>query len=172
MNLKKSETYARVLFEEDSSLDFFESLNAYTNIFKEEDSFMSFFSSPHLKFEQKKEILDQALKSAPALLKNFFVVLVKNKAFPLLLEIQEMYQKLWNDKNKCCSALVFTSQALTEQEKTNLKRQLEDFFNKKIVLQEKEDKNLIAGLKVDVEGYVFQANTNHFLKKFEQSGGF
>ena len=172
MKFKKSETYARVLFEEDSSPEFFQLFKAYTQLFTESAHVFEFFSSPHLKLGEKQQVLDQALKQAPALLKNFFTVLLKNKAFSLLPDIKENYQKLWNDKNKTCTALVFRSQALTEEEKTNLKSQLENFFNKKIVLQEKEDKSLIAGLKIDVEGYMFQASTSHFLKKFEKSGGF
>lgn len=172
MKFKKSEAYAGVLFEEDSSSEFFKQFKAYIEVFIEEDSIFRFFSSPHLKFEEKKEILDQALKEAPALLKSFFKVLLKNKAFSFLPEIGKNYEKLWNEKNKQCEALVFRSHALTEEEKTNLKQQLEKFFNKKIALKEKEDKSLIAGLKVNVEGYVFQAGTSHFLKKFEQSGGF
>lgn len=170
--MKKSENYARVLFEEDSSPEFFQFFTNYGELFIEDEVVFSFFCSPHLKFEQKKEILDQALSQAPELLKNFFTVLLKNKRFSLLPEIKSQYQKLWNEKNKQAEALVFRATALTEEEKINLKKQLESFFNKKIDLREKEDKSLIAGLKVDVEGYVFQANTGHFLKKFEQSGGF
>ena len=172
MKFKKSATYARVLFEEDSSPDFLELFKAYVEVFTESADVFGFFCSPHLKLDQKKEVLDLALKTAPALLKSFFRVLLKNKAFSLLPEIQKNYQKLWDDKNKRCSALVSSSQPLTELEKSNLKQQLEKFFNKKIILEEKEDKSLIGGLKVDVEGCLFQANTSYFLKKFEQSGGF
>jgi len=172
LKLKKSAVYAKVLFEEDSSLDFLKKLKAYIKIFTEDLSVFSFFNSPLISFEEKTGVLDQALKQAPALLKSFFKVLLKNKSFFLLSEIQENFQELWNDKNKLCPALVFRSQALTEREKADLKDSLKNFFNKKIVLQEKEDKSLIAGLKVFAGGYIFKGNTSHFLKKFKQSGGF
>ena len=172
MNYKKSETYAKVLFEEDSSPEFAEQLKNYSLLFKEEPKVFRFFSLPHLSLEEKQKLLDQALKSTPSLLQNFFRVLLRNKSFSLLPEIQKSYQKLWNDQNKRAVAWVSSTQSLTEEEKSLLKQQLETFFNKKIELKEKEDKSLIAGLKVDIEGYVFEANTSHFLNKFEKSGGF
>ena len=171
MNLKKSRVYAQVLFEEDSSPEFLKYLKTYSDILTEEDSIFSFFLSLSIPLKEKLRLLDQALKPAPQLLKRFFTVLLNNKSFFLLSEIVKNYQNLLDEKNNQLRAVVFSAQNLNEAEKSALKKALESFFNKKIELQEKEDKNLIAGLRVDVEGYVFQANTRQFLKNFEKPGG-
>ena len=171
MNFKKSRAYAQVLFEEDSSPEFLKYLKACSDILTKEDSIFSFFLSLSVPLKEKLRILDQALKPAPRLLKRFFTVLLNNKSFFLLPEIVKNCQKLLDEKNNQLKAVVFSAQKLDEKEKSALKKALEGFFNKKIEFQEKEDKNLIAGLQVDVEGCVFQANTRQFLKNFEKSGG-
>jgi len=126
LKFKKSETYARVLFEEDSSTEFFDFFKNYVEVFTEDNSVFDFFNSPYLKFEQKKEVLDLALKQAPELLKSFFKVLLKNKSFSLLLDIKKNYEKLWNEKKTNLENLytsLFQKLKTKEQNQQALKQQ-------------------------------------------------
>ncbi|MBC6415040.1 MAG: F0F1 ATP synthase subunit delta [Bdellovibrionales bacterium] len=170
MKSKKSYIYAQVLFEEDSSLEFLKHVKIYSDILLE-SSISSFFFSLFIPLREKQKLLEQALSSAPPLLVRFFTVLLKNKSFPLLSEIVKKYQELIERKNNRTQALVYSPKKLGEREKLSLKQALEGIFSKKIEIQEKEDKSLIAGLLVDVEGYMFESNIKQFLKKFEKTGG-
>ena len=94
-----------------------------------------------------------------------------NKSFSLLSQIVSAYQKLMEDKNQLYSGTVFSPSLVSEEQKQQLEKSLQKFFNKKIELQLKEDKTLIGGLYIDVGGYIFNSTVKRQLKHFKSSGG-
>ena len=167
---KKSWAYAQSLFETDSNPELFSQLKSLSDIFTQ-PKHMDFFTSFTVPSEEKKKLLEQALKNNHPLLKNFFLVLLVNKSFSLLSQIVSAYQKLMEDKNQLCSGTVFSPSPVSEEQKQQLEKSLQKFFNKKIELQFKEDKTLIGGLYIDVGGYIFNSTVKHQLKHFKSSGG-
>ncbi|MCY4321708.1 MAG: ATP synthase F1 subunit delta [Bdellovibrionaceae bacterium] len=170
MNKRKSEVYARALFELDSGSEFLKNLNFFSNIFIEKKSF-SFFLSLGIPLSEKKKFLIESLKKAPSLLKNFFLVLLDNKGFSFLPEIVKIYQDLLDDKNKICRGLIFSPQKPSQKEKEQIEKLLGKFFNKTVVLEAKEDKKLIAGFLVSAGGYMFKGTSAQYLRNFEKLGG-
>ena len=86
-------------------------------------------------------------------------------------EIVKTYQKLLDDKNKICRGLIFSPQKPSLREKEEIENLLGQFFNKTVALESKEDKRLIAGFLVDIEGYIFEGTSARYLKNFEKLGG-
>ena len=111
------------------------------------------------------------LKTAPALLRNFFFVLLENKKFSLLPEILKIYQELLDEKSKICRGLIFSPQTIDSGTKAEIEKLLGSFFNKTVALELKEDKKLIAGFLVDIGGYIFKGASEQYLKNFEKLGG-
>ena len=165
---KGSETYARALFELDSSEEFSKNLQSFSSTFMEPKVFQ-FFLSLNVPLSEKKKVLSQSLKPAPILLKNFFFILLDNKKFSFLPEIMTLYQELLDEKNQICRGLIFGPKQPAEKEK--IEKLLGLFFNKTVFLEPKEDKKLIAGFLVDVGGYIFKGTSRHYLKNFEKLGG-
>ena len=167
---RKSEIYARVLVELDSSLEFLKSLQSFSEVFMEKKVFQ-FFLSLNIPFFEKKKVLTESLKTAPPELKNFFFILLDNKKFYLLPDIVKTYQELLDEKNKICRGLIFSPQKPSEEEKEKIEKLLGKFFNKTVALEPKEDKKLIAGFLVDVGGYIFKGTSEQYLKNFKKLGG-
>ena len=170
MKPRNSETYAKALFELDSRPEFFENLQGFAEIFLEQKLFQ-FFLSQSVPLLEKKNLLTASLKSAPALLKNFFLILLDNKKFSLLPDILGTYQELLDEKNGICRGWIFSSQKPEPKEKEKVEKFLGQFFNKTVALEPKEDKKLIAGFLVNVGGYIFKGTSEQYLKNFEKLGG-
>ena len=170
MRKTTSQTYARALFELDSSKDFASQLKNFSDIFRDPKTFQ-FFLSVSVPLTAKRKVLTESLKTAPAFLRNFFYILLENKKFSCLPEIVENYQKLLDEKNKICRGLIFSSKKPAGEEKKKVEKVLSQFFNKTVALEPKEDKKLIAGFLVNVEGYIFKGTSRQYLKNFEKLGG-
>ena len=167
---KKSEIYAKALFELDSSSELLKTLHSFSEILKEEQ-FFSFFISASVSLEEKKGALAGVLSSCPSIFKNFFFVLLDNKAFSLFHEVAQIYQELFDEKNQICRGWIISPQKPEKEEKEEIEKLLAQFFNKKVALELKEDKKLIAGFLVDIGGYIFKGTSEQYLKNFEKLGG-
>lgn len=168
---KKSQTYARALFESSPDPKTLSYLKSLLDIWNKEKAAMDFFVSKLIPLSEKKKLLQQILKSSPPALKNFFFVLLDNQAFSLLPEILLAYQNLQDEKEKTCRGLLYSSELLSEAKRRELEESLEKFFNKKIELTQKEDKNLIGGFSINVGGYSLNSTVKQELKRFKTSGG-
>lgn len=169
MNSKKSQIYAQALFELESKRETFQALKELSDLFQPQ-RVLDFFLSFTIPKEDKKELLGQVLRQSPVLLKNFFYVLLDNKAFSLLPQIVSVYQNLLEDKEKVCTGFIYSPNPLLEKEKQDIEKVLEKFFNKKIDLEWKEDKSLIGGFYVQAGGFLFDSTVKQQLKQFKMKG--
>lgn len=163
---KKSQTYAQALSELSSDTSLLTSLKQLCEIFTEQ-KIMAFFLSRVVSVENKKKLIASVLKSAPSELKNFFFILLEGQAFVLLPQIVLAFQKLKDKQNRICRGFLFSPHPLLKDQKQKLEDGLQKFFNKKIELQQKEDKNLIGGFLIDVGGFSFNNTVLQDLKRFQ-----
>lgn len=169
MVFKKSQVYAQALFELEASGKILKPLKELSSLFHSPE-FLDFFLSFTISQKDKKKLLEKILKSAPLLLKNFFYVVLDNRAFQILPEIVEAYQKLLEEKEKTCTGLIYSSQPLSLDQKQEVEKSLEKFFNKKLDLKQKEDKSLIGGFYIQVGGFLFDSTVKQQLKQFKRKG--
>lgn len=167
---KKSQTYAQALFELESKQELFNRLQGLSNVFTEPD-IMDFFLSYTVSRKSKKEILNRILKRDTPLLKNFFFVLLDNRAFSFLPQIVSAYKMLLEEKSNFCTGTIYSSSPLPLEQRKDIKKQLQKFFNKKLALNQKEDKNLVGGLYIKAGGFIFDSTVKQYLKQFKNSGG-
>lgn len=167
---KKSQTYAQALFELESSKELSRQLEALSDIFKAPEV-LDFFLSFTVSKEDKKHILNSALKQTSPLLKNFFLVLLDNRAFSLLPQIASAYRKLMEEKDNLCTGTIYSLHPVSIEQKKEIEKQLQKFFNKKLALNQKEDKSLLGGLYIKAGGFIFNNTVKHHLKQFKTSGG-
>ena len=167
---KKSQTYGQALFECESSQELLYQLETLSRIFTQPEV-LGFFLSFTVPMTDKKRLLDKSLKHSLLLLKFFFCVLLDNRAFSLLPQIVESYQKLMDEKDNICRGTLFSPYPVSEEQKRGLEKLLQKFFNKRIELHQKENKKLVGGLSIDVGGYVFDSTVKYQLERFQTSGG-
>lgn len=102
-------------------------------------------------------------------LKNFLKLLFKNNQLKILPRILENFGKLYKDDLKILEANIYTPQKLNEKELNLLKKEIERRYQSpKIILNEIIDKNLIGGLKLQIEDEIIDASLKNLLFKLEK----
>ena len=166
---KKSQVYAQALFELESGWKMLKSLKELSNFFHSAEV-LDFFLSFAISKKDKKGLLEKTLKQSPPLLKNFFYVLLDNRAFQLLPQIVSAYQNLLEEKERVCTGIIYSSYPISLKQKQDMEKYLEKFFNKKVDLKPKEDKSLIGGFYIQVGGFLFDSTVKQQLKQFKMKG--
>ena len=167
---RRSQNYGQALFESEASEEMFKQLREISGIFMEPE-IMDFFLSFTVSKENKKNILHNSLKHSSPLLKNFFLILLDNKAFSLLPQIVSAYGKLVEERDNVCTGTVYSPHPLSKEQTKDIKNLLQRFFNKRLELNQKEDRSLIGGVYVEAGDYVFDGTVKYYLKHFKTSGG-
>ena len=162
---KKSQTYAKALFEIESSPELLKHLKKLSQALTQKE-ILNFFLSVTISFKDKKEILEQTLKAFPTKIKNFLFILLESKNMVLLPQIVQAYQSFLDEKNEICRGTVFSPHSLSGDQKNQLEEALQKFFNKKIELQQKEDKTLLGGVLIEAGGFIFNSTIQKQIQRF------
>lgn len=113
-------------------------------------------------------IKDQSSDDIHKILKTYIAFLSRKKALGKIKEIIEKFEKIENNMDGTISALLTTSDELTEKEKEEIIHALKKEMNvKKVILNEKIDKKLIAGWKIRTENYLIDGSTRGRLNKLQ-----
>ncbi len=111
-------------------------------------------ASPKIKKLDKIGFLTSLTKNKNELLESFLSVLIDNKKIYYMDSIFDLYQEMVLNNNNITIATIDTAFALTDQQKKSLQNYLEKKHNKKIQIDEKIDKSLLAGIKISVDNKV------------------
>ena len=166
---KRSQIYAQALFELKAGSELAEQLKIFSEAFQSSE-IMGFFLSFTVSEENKKQVLKSVFKPANPLLKNLLFALLDNKAFFLLPEIAWAYGQLMDEKEGLCRGLLYSPYPVSAEEKQDIEKHLQKFFNKKLALDQKEDKSLIGGIYIEAGGFVFNGTVKNQLRQFKVKG--
>ena len=111
-------------------------------------------ASPKIKKLDKIGFLTSLTNNKNELLESFLSVLIDNKKIYYMDSIFDLYQEMVLNNNNITIATIDTAFALTDQQKKSLQNYLEKKHNKKIQIDEKIDKSLLAGIKISVDNKV------------------
>lgn len=142
--------YAKAIFSlapsEEVLKDHLEVLETLASTLKKHPEIFQFFSSPQIDKSLKQDVLEKSLKTRidPLLLQSLFLLLEK-RHFTLLPEITRTYHQLVAEKFGILEALLVTAIPLEANERDALINKLQDFYQKKITVNEKVDPHLIGG---------------------------
>lgn len=119
----------------------------------------------------KKEVFDKLLFSFN--LGNFFSdlvnLLIKHNRISLLPEVLDNIIKIYKNDNNIMEFNVISSDKLTENRLNLIKTFLSNKTQKYIIIKEKIDPNLIAGLKIYSDEFEWQNSIRHRLNLLERS---
>lgn len=103
------------------------------------------------KSEQKNLFAEIAEKQIASLWKNFFYVLIDDQQLFLLSYVLSSLQKKLETSIGLQRGEVFSVLKLTEQQMDKLNQLFRKLLNKKILLENKIDMQLIGGLRVEID---------------------
>ncbi len=150
-----SNRYAESLFLESQDkkaiLSYLEDLS---KIYEMTD-FKSMMNSPRIKNEEKLSVIYEILKPNE-LFERFLNLLVKEERFSLIGEIAEKYEEMFDRENKILNVLISSSLKLSEEDISKILEKYKGLYQaNEVTYKEVIDKSLIGGVKVTVNGVVY-----------------
>lgn len=119
---------------------------------------------PNVLKDEKKALLKK-LVSGHRLILNFMMVLVDKNRTHLMDEIISDYNELANQALGIVGGIVNSAAVLTDQQKKEVEKMLEEKLNQRVSLTYVVDASLLAGLRIEISGRVFD---NTALGKLER----
>ncbi len=161
--------YAKALFElSEKTLDkkdIFELLKSSLDIFSD-DEISEFLSSPTIPKDDKKKVIGKSFSKG--LYRDFLYVLIDNSRILDLKDIKDDYESLLLDYLNKMNVLVYSKERLDDSYLSKLKEELEKKFNKELVLVNKIDESIKAGIRIEYESKVLDLSVNTRLEKLKK----
>lgn len=133
-----------------------------------------FFNSPGISKDEKKEFLKKlfAGKINEKLL-NLLFLLIDNKRFNILSEIQNQLSKLVNKSRGTVTAEVYSAVDIDTNTLEKLKQSIANTIghNEKVEVESKIERSLIGGIKVKINDLVYDGSIKGRLESLKQKLG-
>jgi ATP synthase F1 delta subunit len=149
-----------------------EELKAFVFLYNNYRSdFYKLMSNPVFIYIEKKRFILSVVKrySMSDLLKNFLLVLIKRNRIYLLPLIKNEYIKDMDNINGKIRVKIIISKVLTKAIFTKLILKLKILLGKQIIPEVSYNENILAGIKINIYGLVFDCTVknqlNNFIKK-------
>jgi F-type H+-transporting ATPase subunit delta len=130
----------------------------------------SFLSSPILKDEKKKDILNALFADKVSNdTSEFLNFVLEKKRVEILPDIVRRFNEIRDQKLGIANAVISTATEMDESSKGLLKTQIEAFTNKKLRVNFKTDESIIGGFTVKVSDKVIDASLRNQLAKLKKT---
>lgn len=145
-----------------------ENLKFFSWILKKNPDLYSFLNSPFNTFKGKEQalnnIFDEVIVSEVRL---FIKMLINNNMLANLKEIRKIYDELIDKDENILEAKIYTPFKLTDKQLSAIKESFHKKTNKQIVAKEYIDKSLIAGLKIIIDGTLYEYSISSQLESIK-----
>ena len=168
-----SKEYAEALFElalQDGNTEAVsDALDEIREVMANQPEFMDLLKSPAVPREVRTHALDECFgdRMPPTALALLRMMCVKGHMGQLEKMIAEFGQ-LNREHQGVAMARVISAVALSEKERDQLKQGLEAKFGKKVELQCSQDRSLLGGLRVEIEGRVIDGSIRNKLQQIKE----
>ena len=148
-----ADRYAQALFEvgeeTQTTSELYQELKQLVDILNENKDLYNFLKSPLIGREDKKNVMnnifeDQLSKN----MNNFLKIVIDKDRMSAIVNIQESYKNLLNDKNNILEGTVITAVALNEKEIKDLEKNLSTKYNKNVTLTDVVDETILGAVLV------------------------
>ena len=145
-----------------------ENLKFFSWILKKNPDLYSFLNSPFNTFKDKEQalnnIFDEVIVSEVRL---FIKMLINNNMLANLKEIRKIYDELIDKDENILEAKIYTPFKLSDKQLSAIKDSFHKKTNKQIVAKEYIDKSLIAGLKIIIDGTLYEYSISSQLESIK-----
>ncbi len=172
---KAAREYAKALY---GSLNSFHEKEAALSLLKGLSTAMSVDSklidqikSKSLSIHSIKATIKVLLENfgASMTLKNFFNLLIDKGRMELVPDLAKDFEKLMDKENGVIKGLVKSALPLKSESKIELERKFSKKMEKKVTLTYKQDEKVVAGVKVEIDAFIFDDTVETHIKKIKES---
>lgn len=167
--------YAKALLElaqaKQQQAAFGRALQDFVEMLQQNDELSQMIYGKLMSASDKKKLIGQLLAKdgAPQEIQNFIFLVLDKGREASLPEFLAAYMDLCDEADGVRQVLVHTAVPLAEKEAAALEAALATKLNAKIRLKAQVDKNLIGGLKVQIDDTVYDASLSQQLRALKES---
>ena len=170
---KAGDLYGQSLYdlaaEENLTDDILGEMEAVKGIFKENPDYVTLLSEPSVPRNERLQMVDEALGgSLETYHLNFIKILIEKGLLREYTACYKRFRKSYNEEHGIADATVTTAVALTDDQLGHLKEKLEKISGKKVLLNQKTDPGLLGGVRVDLEGQLFDGSVRGRLSELRK----
>ena len=143
----------------------------FLKIFNESKDLRTSLTHPNIRRKQRKSIIDDVLAncSYDQLFANFLRLVVDRGRMGYYPKIVASFIGLRDEADGRLRGVVYSATQLSSSQRGRLKEKLEEKLGHEVIIEERIDESLIGGLRVEVEGRVFDGTVKHHLEKIRES---
>ena len=158
-----AKTYAESLFslavEENKVNSYADDMRVVYAVFQEDSNSVSFFSHVLIQDDVKFDLIDKSFKGQinPYVV-NFLKLLIQKRRFRYILDICKNFQKMCNKYLGIEEGIIYTGFTLSDAEVASVENAISKKENNTIQLRQVIDRNLIGGIKIQIENRVYDGS--------------
>jgi len=112
------------------------------------------------------ELAEENPKNISKITKEFYLYLLKQKKIKTLPFIYEELEKILKEKEGATEIEVEAARSLTDGQKERIKSV---FKNEKVIIKEKVDPNLVAGIVLKIDDHIIDGSLRTNLQKLKEA---
>jgi F-type H+-transporting ATPase subunit delta len=161
--------YARAIIETATNpLAVRDELVAVAGALKANPALLDALSNPGVPAANKKAIFSAVFQGLSSPLPRLFEMLIEAARVELLPEVVRRYRDEWNTRNNVHTARIVTAIALDDDARQRLQKAIEAAVSGSVEMEIRTDPSLVGGLKVEVDGHMFDGSVKARLKALRQ----
>ena len=155
--------------EENQVSEYSLALDLINKTIEETPEYIDFLVSPAVPVADRLAAIDEAfIGNVPEHVLSFLKILCENRQAYLLSGCIKEFNKLVQASSNRTTAIVYSVVELSEEQKSTLCKKLEQMQGKQIDLVCLSDPSLIGGIKIEVDGKIFDGSIKHRLHEVKE----
>lgn len=166
---KSARRYARAIIETATDTQAVRAdLVAVSGALKTNPALFEALSNPGVPVANKKAIFSAVFQGLSIPLPRLFDLLIDASRIDLVHEIGRRYRDEWNARNNVHAAKVTTAIELDDEAGLRVRKAIESAVSGSVEMETFIDPTLVGGLKVEVDGHMFDGTVKARLKALRQ----
>lgn len=145
-------------------------LEIVKEVFQNEAQLNAFLTDPRITNEQKHTLIDSSFGKLDKYIVNTLKLLAERGRASNVATIVDEYVRLYNESRGTEIATVYSTRALTDDEKAQIATSFKTRFNKKeIIIKNEIDPSLLGGMKIRVGNTIYDGSVQNKLNRMKQN---
>jgi len=146
-------------------------LSSLVTLFKKEDRLGKALMLPILEMEKRKELLGDVVRAAGLSMPvtNMLTMLMERNRMGYLPLLMEAYTNLVDEKEGRVKGILWTAFPMDDSMKAKIEAVLKERMKKDVILTVMEDKSLIGGIKLNVQGTIIDGSMKRQLEALKEN---
>ena len=173
MDVIASKRYAQAMFdlsiERNQLEEYHSATETLLKILEDDNNFSEILSHPAINKDEKLSLLQKTLANqVPDDFIGLIFLLLKRGREGILKELINQFKVLYLDYKKIANAKVYSARELPEEKVAEIRNLVSKKLGKAVIIDNIIDSELIAGFKVEVEGYLFDASVKTRMNELKE----